>query len=180
MLWNVKFINLSQGLSPEKVFFGTIPNIKEYFHPSRRPSQQTFTTIPRGFKALSTEMQFLYSSQILKLHTLPSAPIQTPFPKSIIGSIPKTNNNLRPSRRPSLQKLFSQIYPADSMNRSAERMLGAIPNANLRTQNQRPSLNYFTKVLLVLSPKTNSNYAKPAPFFKLLYQSTIGSIPNNQ
>ena len=43
------------------------------------------------------------------------------------------------------------------MNRSAEHIFGAIPNANLCTQNQRPSLKYFTKVLLILFPKINSN-----------------------
>ena len=72
-----------------------------------------------------------------------------PFP------MPK-NTYAHPGALP-FEKLSSLIYPADSKNLSAERLFGAIPYTNLRTQNQRPSLKYFTKVLLVLFPKINSN-----------------------
>ena len=65
---------------------------------------------------------------------------------------------LTPTQAPFLlKKLSSLIYPADSKNLSAERLFGAIPYTNLRTQNQRPSSKYFTKVLLILFPKINSN-----------------------
>ena len=68
--------------------------------------------------------------------------------------------------------------PADSMNRSAERIFGAIPNANLRAQNQRPSLNYFTKVLLVLFPKTNSNL-RPSRRPPTQILPTVGAITSS-
>ena len=65
---------------------------------------------------------------------------------------------LTPTQAPFLlKKLSSLIYPADSKNLSAERLFGAILYTNLRTQNQRPSSKYFTKVLLILFPKINSN-----------------------
>ena len=57
------------------------------------------------------------------------------------------------------------------MNLSAERKHGAIPHANLRTQDPAPfKINFITKVLLVLFLKPIVAYAVQAPF---LFQKTI-------
>ena len=67
------------------------------------------------------------------------------------------------------------IYPTDSMNLSAERKHGAIPHANLRTQDPAPfKINFVTKVLLVLFLKPIVAYAVQAPF---LFQKLFFGAP---
>ena len=122
-----------------------------HLRPSRRAGRSDFYTVE--WKILST------------------CPRNYSWRKVFFDTIPNIREYLRPTRRPSNKTLFLLIYPADSMNLSAERKHGAIAHANLRTQDPAPfKINFITKVLLVLFLKPIVAYAVQAPF---LFQKTI-------
>jgi len=68
-------------------------------------------------------------------------------------------------------------YPADS-NLSAERLFGAVPNTNLRTQDQRPSLNYFTiaSTPLIASTPAMASMLAIAPMLAIASMLAISSM----
>ena len=84
---------------------------------------------------------------------------QTLHPKSIIGTTPNTNYNLRYSA--SIFKVYKSI-------------IGPIcPNTKTTCAIQRPSLNPIPKVLLVPFPTPMITYAIPAPVFQSHFQKVI-------